>query len=337
MAGVHRLQHVESLTGATLANHDSVRSHTQTVLDQIANRHLSTTLDVGRAGLHAEHMVLMELEFLRILNRDDSLPVGNERRQHVESCCLTGSGTTRNDHVELSDHAGLQEARRVGIECAEADEIINLERIGLELSNGQKRATDRQRRDHRVHTRSVREASVAHRRRLVDATADLADDLVDDAAQMSLVDECDRVLGQPAVSFHVDRFRTVAHDFGHIVVAEQRVDRSVAENVIGDILNQLRFVSRRQRGPLLGQSRDQLLMNLLAKIVLRQPTVVQDRAKFIDEAVVNPLPQLIQHWVTAAGGCTPRLFGGGQQPASATAGTGLLRVATGSTALLDFM
>ena len=40
-----------------------------------------------------------------------------------------------------------------------------------------------------VHTGAVGEAGVDHRVRLVDATADLAHDLVDDAPQVRLVDE----------------------------------------------------------------------------------------------------------------------------------------------------
>ena len=43
--------------------------------------------------------------------------------------------------------------------------------------------------DDRVDTGAVGQAGVDHRRRLVDATADLAHDLVDDAPEVRLVDE----------------------------------------------------------------------------------------------------------------------------------------------------
>ena len=56
----------------------------------------------------------------------------------------------------------------------------------------QERPADRERVDDDVHTGAVGQAGVDHRRRLVDATADLAHDLVDDAAQVVLVDELAR-------------------------------------------------------------------------------------------------------------------------------------------------
>jgi hypothetical protein len=52
--------------------------------------------------------------------------------------------------------------------------------------------------DDGVDAGAVGEAGVDHRGGLVDAAADLADDLVDDAAQVGLVDEADVGLGELA-------------------------------------------------------------------------------------------------------------------------------------------
>ena len=49
VAGVHRLQHVQRLGAAHLADDDPVGSHAQRVADQFADRDLALTLDVLRA------------------------------------------------------------------------------------------------------------------------------------------------------------------------------------------------------------------------------------------------------------------------------------------------
>ncbi len=67
----------------------------------------------GRAS-SGEHVVLVELELLGVLDGDDALVGGDERRQHVERRRLAGAGTAGDDDVEAADHAGLQEAGRRG-------------------------------------------------------------------------------------------------------------------------------------------------------------------------------------------------------------------------------
>ena len=113
VAGVHGLEHVEGLAGTALADDDAVGPHAQAVLDEVADGDLAATLDVGRAGLQREDVVLVELELLGVLDRDDALVGGDERRQHVERRRLTGTGTAGDDDVEAADHAGLEEAGRV--------------------------------------------------------------------------------------------------------------------------------------------------------------------------------------------------------------------------------
>ena len=49
VTGVHRLEHVERLTGSTLADDDSVRAHAQAVLHEIANGDRALAFEVGGA------------------------------------------------------------------------------------------------------------------------------------------------------------------------------------------------------------------------------------------------------------------------------------------------
>ena len=114
VARVHGLEHVERLTGAALAHHDAVGAHAQAVADEVADGDLALALDVRRPGLQRQHVLLVELELLGVLDGHDALVGGDERRQHVERGRLTGAGTAGDDHVEPTDDAGLQEAGRRG-------------------------------------------------------------------------------------------------------------------------------------------------------------------------------------------------------------------------------
>ena len=71
MTGVHGLQHVDCFSAADLTDDDAIGAHTQSVLDQVALGDLALALDVGRARLEPGDVLLLELQFGRILDRDD--------------------------------------------------------------------------------------------------------------------------------------------------------------------------------------------------------------------------------------------------------------------------
>src|SRR5436309_3057470 len=67
----HGLEHVKGLTAADLTDDDAVGPHTEAVAHEVADRDLTAALDVRRAGLHREDVVLVELELLGVLDGDD--------------------------------------------------------------------------------------------------------------------------------------------------------------------------------------------------------------------------------------------------------------------------
>ena len=73
MARVHRLEHVERLGAANLADDDAVGPHAQRVADEIADADLALALDVGGARLEPDHVLLLELQLGGVLDRDDAL------------------------------------------------------------------------------------------------------------------------------------------------------------------------------------------------------------------------------------------------------------------------
>ena len=74
------------------------------------------------------------------------------------------------------------------------------------------------------------------------------DDLVDDAQQVLVVDELRRsVIVDLAAALDVDVVRAVDHDLGDGVVAQERLERAVAEDVVGDLARDLGALLAGQR------------------------------------------------------------------------------------------
>ncbi len=68
MAGVHGLEHVERFRATHLANDDAVGTHAESVVNQIALGYLAAgPLKALRAGFHAHHVRLLQLQFRRVL------------------------------------------------------------------------------------------------------------------------------------------------------------------------------------------------------------------------------------------------------------------------------
>ena len=76
VAGVHGLEHVERLAAADLADDDAVGAHAQRVADQVADGDLAVALDVRRAGLQPDHVVLRQGQLGGVLDGDDALAPG---------------------------------------------------------------------------------------------------------------------------------------------------------------------------------------------------------------------------------------------------------------------
>ena len=79
VAGVQRLQHVERLGAAHLADDDAVRSHPQRVAHELADRDLAPAFEVRRAALEPHHVVLLQAQLGSVLDRDHPLARRDQR------------------------------------------------------------------------------------------------------------------------------------------------------------------------------------------------------------------------------------------------------------------
>ncbi|OQB07161.1 MAG: hypothetical protein BWY17_05340 [Deltaproteobacteria bacterium ADurb.Bin207] len=84
MTRIHRLEHVQCLTPAAFPNHNAIGTHTKRIPHQVPYRVLPLAFHVRRTRLQRYHVRLLELEFRRILDRNDSLIFRNRRRQHIQ-------------------------------------------------------------------------------------------------------------------------------------------------------------------------------------------------------------------------------------------------------------
>ena len=143
--------------------------------------------------------------------------------------------------ISVVDAAAADDAQDFGAlfgDRAELDQLIERQLVLLELTDGERRAVDRQRRHDDVDARAVRQARVADRRGFVDAAADLADDALADVQQLLVVAEADAGLLDLALDFDVDRAGAVDHDVGDVVARQQRLERAEAEHVVADVVEQ---------------------------------------------------------------------------------------------------
>src|SRR5205085_716056 len=81
VTGVHGLEHVQGLGAAALADDHAIGAHTQAVLDQVALIDFAFAFDVGRSGLEAHDVGLLELEFGGVLDGDDAFVGGDVAAQ----------------------------------------------------------------------------------------------------------------------------------------------------------------------------------------------------------------------------------------------------------------
>ena len=97
------------LAAAALADDDPVGPHAKRVSDEVADRDRALALDVRRAGLEADDVFLRQLQLGGVLDGDDALALGDERREDVQERRLAGAGAARDEDVQLALDARLEE------------------------------------------------------------------------------------------------------------------------------------------------------------------------------------------------------------------------------------
>ena len=124
---------------------------------------------------------------------------------------------------------------------------------------------------------------------------------------MCFVDERrgDRV--QPAATLDVELVGAVDHDLGDVGVAQERLERSVAEDVVGDLLRDAGAVGDRQRCLFLGEHALQGVPHLLLEVGLGELRVVELRAEVLEQRGMHGSLEIDERVGSAASGCRVRV------------------------------
>ena len=209
--------------------------------------------DVRRPRLEPRHVLLVQLQFGRVLDRDDTLALADEARQHVEQRGLAGAGAAADQHVQPGAHAVREKVEHRLRQRAQRDEVVGLQPLGRETADREQRAVDRQRRNDRVDARAVGEPRVDHRRAVVDAAADAADDAVDDAQQVasSWNDVGTRSSRPRALDEHV--LVGVDQDVADRRIAQQRLERPEPEDFVDQLAEQDVALAQAERRSFFGE------------------------------------------------------------------------------------
>ena len=111
VAGIHGLQHVERLFAAHLADDDAVGAHTQCVYDELPLSDGAFAFDVRRARLEPRDVLLVQLQFGRVFDRDDALAVADESGEHVQERRIAGAGLVADSVPEREYQETVNKAR----------------------------------------------------------------------------------------------------------------------------------------------------------------------------------------------------------------------------------
>src|SRR5574337_698577 len=246
VAGVHRLQKIERLRPAHFAHDDPLRAHAQAVPDEVAHRHLPRALKIGRPRFEAHHMRLLQLQFGRVLAGDDALVGLDEIGQTVEQRGLAAPGSPRAEDVAAHAADDLENLGAGRRDRAEPHQLVERQLVLPEFADRQRDPVDGERRSDHVDARAVEQARVADRRGFVDAPADLAHDALADVHQLRVVAEAHARELDLAADLDEAASRSVDHDVGDVVARQQGFERTEAEDVVADVVEQILLLGDRQ-------------------------------------------------------------------------------------------
>jgi hypothetical protein len=108
VARVESGQEVQGFAPPHFTDHDAVRPHAERVAKQVANRHLSPSLDARRPALQPHHVVLAQAKLCRILESDHPLGMADVGREGIEEGRLSGSRPSRDHDAPPGANRGGQ-------------------------------------------------------------------------------------------------------------------------------------------------------------------------------------------------------------------------------------
>jgi hypothetical protein len=120
----------------------------------------------------------------------------------------------------------------VRVARAGAHQLVRAHRSLGKPSDREHRASERDRRDHRVHARAVRQSRVDERCGEIDATTERGHEPFDDHEDLLVVGEANAGLLEAPVALDPDSPRAIHHHLAHALVAQQWREGTEAEETV---------------------------------------------------------------------------------------------------------
>ena len=146
MPGIHRLQHVQSLTAANFADDNSIGPHAQSIDNQIARHDTSMSFNIRRASFHANNMVLVQNQFGRIFDRDNAFMIRNRFRDGSQKRRLARACAAGNQDILATSHDQLHKLAHRRGEHAQLHQVISPQSTLAKSANRESRSVNGDRR-----------------------------------------------------------------------------------------------------------------------------------------------------------------------------------------------
>ena len=238
MTGIHGLEHVKRFACANLAHDNAIRTHTQSVLHEIALVYLAAPFNVGRAGFQPSDVALLQLEFGRVFNGDDAFALVDEARQGIQHRGFTRAGSARDKHIAARAHDGSQHFRHWFRHRTQINQLLHADRDFGELTNRKQRAIKRQRSDDRIYAAAVAQTGIDKWRAFIDPAADRADNFLNDPHQMLLILESHTTALQHTATLDKDGVCAVYQDISDAFIFKQRLYRSKTQQLVKHFIDE---------------------------------------------------------------------------------------------------
>ena len=220
VAGVHGLEHVESLGAAALADDDPVGAHAQGVSNEVPHRHPTGSFGVGGPGFEPHDVGPGQAQLGRVLDGHHALVVADDGGKGVEQRRLAGSGSPRHHEVPPGpDHPAQQLGYSWRAERGQRHGP------GGEPADGETGSVDRQRRNHGVDPGAVGQAGVDQWGRTVDPQSERGHDPLDEKLHQGPF-QAHPGVGQRAGTLDPDRAVADAQYVGDRRVGQQWLERA---------------------------------------------------------------------------------------------------------------
>ncbi len=139
MTRVQELQKIECLAAANLTKYDPIWPMAEGRLQKVTNAH-SRQAVLRLPGFKADKVVLIHLNFGRVLNKENSLVRRNEFPKNIQERRFSSSCAPSYKDVLPPEDIGLQLVRQPSFQGSGLNEILDAEVSGVELANGQRDA-----------------------------------------------------------------------------------------------------------------------------------------------------------------------------------------------------